>query len=100
MKIIGYSLNDSSSFFLFLLTKNKTYSFQHKRACDLLQVNNNASLEEVESAYRAKVKQCHPDMLPADASAKARENATVMFRNLMEAYDFLCEELVKVKVNV
>ena len=59
-------------------------------------MKDNASLEDVKSAYRAKVKLCHPDMLPIDASEKDRKNAAVEFRSLTEAYDFLCEELVTV----
>ncbi len=74
----------------------KTYTSQHKQACALLDVKDNASLEDVKSAYRAKVKLCHPDMLPVDASEKDRKNAAVEFRSLTEAYDFLCEELVTV----
>lgn len=67
------------------------------QACTQLGVSVDASLDEVKSAYREKVKLCHPDMLPADASAKDKEEASVLFRNLTEAYDFLCGELVVVK---
>lgn len=66
------------------------------KACAQLGVSDNATLEEVKSAYRSKVKTCHPDMLPANASEKEKEEAAIEFRTLTEAYDYLCGELAKV----
>ena len=65
-----------------------------REAYKILGLSEKASLEEVKSAYRMQVKICHPDTLPPTASDSEREEATIRFRSLTEAYDFLCEELV------
>ncbi len=69
------------------------YSNRLKEAYKILGLNEKASMEEVKSAYRTLVKTCHPDTLPPTAKDKEREDATIRFRTVTEAYDFLCEEL-------
>lgn len=71
----------------------RVHSSLHSQACAQLAVDENASLDDIKSVYRSKVKACHPDVLSSNASDKEREEAAVKFRTLTEAYDFLCEEL-------
>ena len=75
-------------------------SSRKREACNLLGVKTDASLEEVKRAYRTQVKSCHPDTLPATAKDKEREEASIRFRTITEAYDFLCAELSKEPVSV
>ena len=75
-------------------------SSRKREACNLLGVKTDASLEEVKSAYRKQVKSCHPDTLPPTATDGEREEATIRFRTITEAYDFLCAELSKEPVSV
>ena len=71
-----------------------------QEAFSLLNLRPDASLEEVKSAYRTQVKNCHPDTLPSTATDSEREEAAIRFRAVTEAYDFLCEELRKERVVV
>ena len=75
-------------------------SSRKREAYNLLGLRFDASLEEVKSAYRTLVKTCHPDTLPPTAKDKEREEATLRFRTVTEAYDFLCEELVAEPVSM
>ena len=63
-------------------------------------LDEKATLDEVKSAYRTQVKTCHPDTLPPTATETEREEASIRFRTVTEAYDFLCEELVVEPVSV
>ena len=76
------------------------YSNRLREAYKILELKEKASLEEVKSAYRKLVKSCHPDTLPPTAKDKEREEATIRFRTVTEAYDFLCEELVAEPVSM
>ena len=76
------------------------YSNRLREAYKILELKEKASLEEVKSAYRKLVKTCHPDTLPPTAKDKEREEATIRFRTVTEAYDFLCEELVAEPVSM
>ena len=75
-------------------------SSRQREAYNLLGLKPGATLEEVKGAYRTQVKSCHPDTLPPNATDNAREEATVRFRMVKEAYDFLCAELAVELVNV
>lgn len=75
-------------------------SSRKREACKLLGVSLEASLEEVKGAYRTLVKNCHPDTLPTTATEAEREEATIRFRTITEAYDFLCAELSAEPVSV
>ena len=75
-------------------------SSRMRTAYSLLELKENATLEEVKSAYRKLVKTCHPDMLPPTVTDREKEEATVRFRSITEAYDFLCLELSAEPVNV
>jgi hypothetical protein len=61
-------------------------------ANELLGVSPIASREEVRSAYRRKVSQCHPDRCQ-DASDAVRRRATQQLADLNEAYRVLSEQL-------
>ena len=71
-----------------------------KEAYKILGLSEKASLEEVKAAYRAQVKNCHPDTLPPTATDSEREEAAIRFRTITEAYDFLCAELCAEPVSV
>ncbi len=76
------------------------YSNRMKEAYKILGLSEKATLDEVKSAYRAQVKSCHPDTLPPTAKESEREEATIRFRTITEAYDFLCAELAVEPVSV
>ena len=76
------------------------YSNRLREAYKILGLDEKATLEEVKSAYRTQVKTCHPDTLPPTATETEREEASIRFRTITEAYDFLCEELVVEPVSV
>jgi DnaJ-domain-containing protein 1 len=76
------------------------YSNRLREAYKVLGLKEKASLEEVKSAYRTLVKSCHPDTLPPTAKDSEREEASIRFRMVTEAYDFLCAELVAEPVSV
>ncbi len=91
--------------------ENKKDSRQQKRyqevcsnckqeAYSLLKLKPGATLEEVKRAYRIQAKTCHPDTLPPNATDKEIEEATIRFRAITEAYNFLCAELSAEPVNV
>ena len=75
-------------------------SSRKREAYKLLNLKENAPLEEVKTAYRTQVKTCHPDTLPPTAKDSEREEASIRFRSLTEAYDFLCAELCAEPVSV
>lgn len=33
-----------------------------KNCCEILEVSNSATIEEIEAAYRLRVRKCHPDL--------------------------------------
>ena len=68
-------------------------SNRKQEAYSLLELKQGATMEEVKRAYRTLVKSCHPDTLPPTATDGEREEATIRFRTITEAYDFLCAEL-------
>lgn len=42
-----------------------------KNLYDILQVSENASSEIIEKAYKTLVKQCHPDLQPAEKKRRS-----------------------------
>lgn len=56
-----------------------------KNLYDILQVSENASSEIIEKAYKTLVKQCHPDLQPAEKKAEAE----ALMKELNEAYEIL-----------
>jgi len=55
----------------------------YKSLYDVLGIDKNASFEEIKSAYKNKVKNCHPDL---------NNNDGLSFRLLKIAYDILSDE--------
>ena len=53
------------------------------REIDLLEVETDASLEEIKSAYRRLAKANHPDVTPGDEEAAKR------FQSVQAAYEVL-----------
>jgi DnaJ-domain-containing protein 1 len=62
-------------------------------ACQLLGVSATATREEIRSAYRRRVIQCHPDRFPGASDAIYR-TATQQLADLNQAYRLLCEDLL------
>ena len=60
-----------------------TRSRDEMRALDVLELETDATFEDVRSAYRRLAKACHPDVKPGDAAAAER------FRQVQAAYDVL-----------
>ena len=56
---------------------------------ETLGVRPGASREEITTAYRALVRQWHPDRVPVDAAAELRELATRRTAAINAAYDTL-----------
>ncbi len=66
------------------------------QAYEVLGLPDKSNEEEVRKAYHALVKQCHPDMLPDNVNDATREKALIRFREIHEAYKFLCEVICEV----
>ena len=57
---------------------------RYKEACELLEVNNDISIQNIKKQYRLKALLYHPDKNPSeDASAK--------FQEISEAYHYLLD---------
>lgn len=54
---------------------------------EILEVNENASIEVIDKAYRVLAKKYHPDVFEGD-----KKQAEVMMQKLNEAYDILSDE--------
>ena len=64
--------------------------FKHKyeESCDILGVSYNADKYQIKLAYRKKAKEYHPDLNKAP-------NATRIFQQINEAYEFLSDENIE-----
>ncbi|KAH8093778.1 hypothetical protein BXZ70DRAFT_872379, partial [Cristinia sonorae] len=58
---------------------------------EVLELNRNASPEDVRKAYRRLALRTHPDRLPPDTTPVAREAATERFRLVNNAYEVLSD---------
>ncbi|HSH34941.1 J domain-containing protein [Schnuerera sp.] len=69
---------------------NPSFAFKEKyeRSCDLLDLAYNADKYEIKLAYRKKAKEYHPDL-------NKSPNATSMFQQISEAYEFLSDDNIK-----
>ena len=78
---------------------NRTYvrtpefSMSTARATELLDVTPCATREDIRSAYRRRVIQCHPDHCQ-HATEAVRRHATQQVADLNEAYRVLCDGLL------
>lgn len=66
-------------------------SFILARSYEKLGLEANASESDVKRAFRERVKNCHPDRIPENASQKEREEAVQLFRQTKEAYEEICK---------
>ena len=66
-------------------------SFILARSYEKLGLDANASESDVKRAFRERVKNCHPDRIPENASQKEREEAVQLFRQTKEAYEEICK---------
>ncbi len=58
-------------------------------ALGILGLSDNASTEQIKSAYRAACKNCHPDSMPVNCDAKIVDELQARYRMISEAYDYL-----------
>lgn len=61
------------------------------RSYEKLGLDANASESDVKRAFRERVKNCHPDRIPENASQKEREEAVQLFRQTKESYEEICK---------
>ena len=76
---------DAFNNFLTVISQQKCiigYTFTRSKYRALLKVSSNATLEEIETAYRKLARKAHPDK-------NSGENATATFQELHQAYDAL-----------
>jgi hypothetical protein len=69
------------------------FNMRAAHATQFLGVSAEATREEIRTAYRRMVIQCHPDRFP-DATDAARRHATQQLAEVNEAYRILCEDLL------
>lgn len=60
-----------------------------KEALGILGLTENASAEQIKSAYRAACKSCHPDSISSECDGKMREYLQLRYQMVSEAYDYL-----------
>ena len=59
----------------------------------ILELNRNATINDIKKAYRDLAKKWHPDKNPDN-----RENAEIKFKLIAEAYGVLSDEEKKTKI--
>ena len=64
----------------------------NKNYYDILQVNQNASPEIIEKAYKTLAKKYHPDLQPEENKKQAEE----ILKDINEAYEILSNPISKV----
>lgn len=64
------------------------FKSKYEKSCNLLDVPFNSDKYEIKLAYRKKAKEFHPDLNPS-------ENATKIFQEINDAYEFLSEENIE-----
>lgn len=67
-----------------------------KNYYEILQVNENASQEIIEKAYKVLVKKYHPDLQDGDKSVYAEE----VIKNINEAYEVLSDNFLREQYNI
>jgi curved DNA-binding protein CbpA len=64
------------------------------RARQILEITSASTREQVRSAYRRRVTQCHPDRLQG-ATEATRRHATQEMAAINEAYRLLCSAMLQ-----
>ena len=72
--------------------KSSTFGYKLTQAYNQLGLLTTASEAEVKNAYRTLVKKYHPDRLSPDATDMDRKISVDQFRQVQEAYDYICLE--------
>jgi DnaJ like chaperone protein len=60
-------------------------------AYEILEVSKDSSDEDIKQAYMKKIKESHPDKLPANTPEWIIKVAQEKFSKLQEAYKAICE---------
>lgn len=71
------------------------YSGKEDRYYKILEINSDASEQEIKTAYRKMAKKYHPDRL-GDVGDEVRAAAVEKFRQVQEAYDYLSKSKITV----
>lgn len=72
--------------------KSSTFGYKLTQAYNKLGILTTASESEIKDAYRTLVKKYHPDRLSPEATNQERRISTDKFRQVQEAYDYICLE--------
>ena len=67
------------------------YQYKLENAYKMLGLSSDCSDMQIKEQFRSLAKECHPDMLPSSISEKEKETSVEQFRNIKEAYEYLCE---------
>ena len=67
------------------------YQYKLENAYKMLELSSDCSDMQIKEQFRSLAKECHPDMLPSSISEKEKETSVEQFRNIKEAYEYLCE---------
>lgn len=76
---------------------DSAYQYKLTVAYTILGLKPGSTAKEVKSAYREMAMKYHPDHLPAELDAEMRDMSSALFRQINEAYQYLMEELGKIK---
>ncbi|MGB9701930.1 MAG: J domain-containing protein [Candidatus Kapaibacteriota bacterium] len=86
-------LNEQKDFQSFENKKNNRFetnetNIEYKQACMILEVDENASVEEIKIAYRNKIKEHHPDKVQ-NMSKDIRQLAEKRTVQIIKAYEII-----------
>jgi len=72
--------------------KSSTFGYKLTRAYNQLGLLTTATEPEIKAAFRLLAKKYHPDRLPSEATDMERKISADQFRQVKEAYDYICLE--------
>ena len=72
--------------------KSSTFGYKLTQAYNQLGLLTTATNPEIKAAFRLLAKKYHPDRLPSDATDMDRKISADQFRQVKEAYDYICLE--------
>lgn len=85
LKRIIDELNDKRQYQNF--DKQQAKDFDFEKACKVLGVRNDASIDEIKSAFRKKIKQYHPDKIN-HLTEKEKAESLEKAKEIINAYEF------------